>query len=71
MALRLADRAGLTWSEERDIPVRSVVAEFAAAARVHNRTMGKQMSDAFALVEQFLTVWEAFHTGRERDRQPT
>ena len=68
VALEHADLAGLTWSADRDIPVRSMIAEFATAARVHNRTMTRYVSDAYALREQFPQTWEALRAGTITDR---
>ena len=68
VALEHADLVGLTWSVDRDVPVRSMIAEFATAARVHHRTMSKHVSDAYTLLEQFPQTWEELRSGRVSDK---
>lgn len=48
----------------RDIPMRSVAAELAAATRMSDRVVQARMSDAATLIHRFPTVFRAFAEGR-------
>ncbi|WP_300269084.1 HNH endonuclease signature motif containing protein [Microbacterium sp.] len=61
----LDEREGRVGTDDmRDIPVRSLVAEFSAAGRVSSRTMEKAMWDAFTLVSNFPVTFQALEAAK-------
>jgi hypothetical protein len=48
----------------RDIPIRSLVAEYSAAGRISSRTMESTMWNAYALVSQFPITFQALQDAR-------
>ena len=65
-ALVEEQRSRLTSRDSRktDMPGRSMVAELAAAARVSERTVQRQLNDAADLCERFAPVVDALAAGR-------
>jgi hypothetical protein len=55
-------RAGM--DDMRDIPIRSLVAEYSAAGRISSRTMESTMWNAYALVSQFPITFQALQDAR-------
>ncbi|MDZ8201286.1 DUF222 domain-containing protein [Microbacterium sp. SSW1-59] len=51
-------------TREREMPLRSMAAEFAVDARTSDRTMQTHLFEAHRTVTQFPTTWAAWHEGR-------
>ncbi|MAP63633.1 MAG: HNH endonuclease [Microbacterium sp.] len=51
-------------TREREMPLRSMAAEFAVDARVNDRTMQSRLFEAHRTVTQFPARWESWHAGR-------
>ena len=51
-------------TREREMPLRSMAAEFAVDARVSDRTLQSQLFEAHRTVTQFGASWEAWREGR-------
>jgi hypothetical protein len=51
-------------TREREMPLRSMAAEFAVDARVNDRTMQSRLFEAHRTVTQFPATWESWHAGR-------
>lgn len=71
IAHRQADRRGTVKASEREMPLRSIAAEFAAALRVSDRTMQSRLRDADDLVRRFPETFAAWRDGRITRRHAT
>lgn len=61
----LDERANRTGAEDmRDIPVRSLVAEYSAAGRISSRTMESSMWNAYTLVAEFPVTFQALESAK-------
>lgn len=61
----LDEREGRSGAEDmRDIPVRSLIAEFSAAGRVSSRTMEATMWHAYSLVAKFPVTFQALESAQ-------
>lgn len=61
----LDEREGRRGTDEmRDIPVRSLIAEFSAAGRISSRTMESAMWNAYTLVTSFPVTFQALESAK-------
>ena len=61
----LDEREARTGTDDiRDIPVRSLIAEFSAAGRISSRTMETAMWNAYALVSSFPVAFQALESAK-------
>lgn len=61
----LDEREGRTGTDDmRDIPVRSLIAEFSAAGRISSRTMESTMWNAYSLVTNFPVTFQALEAAK-------
>lgn len=61
----LDEREGRTGTDDmRDIPMRSLIAEFSAAGRISSRTMESTMWNAYALVTKFPVTFQALESAK-------
>jgi hypothetical protein len=64
LGMRRVSELGSFSSREAELPLRSLAAELGAAARMSDRTVQRQMSDAAMLSEKFPATFEAWEDGR-------
>jgi hypothetical protein len=64
LGMRRASELGSSSSREAELPFRSLAAELGAAARISDRTVQRQMSDAAMLSEKFPATFDAWEDGR-------